>query len=189
MRGSKPLLSIVLPVKNEGANLMMICESISQQPYKDFFEVVLVDDSDPQYEVYVSRCFDLLARAGVKVKRLRGSGAGVGDAMFIGLKASEVEHVLFLDTNNILTHNFMASIINHLKEGAFVSFLSKSIISCRIPALLSMLTPDGMDSRILDRILFTKYRRYVKADEGKNTHTSHGNSRNRYTGHRCGNYT
>jgi len=114
---------------------MMICESISQQPYKDFFEVVLVDDSDPQYERYVSKCFDLLSRAGVKVKKLRGSGAGVGDAMFIGLKASKGKYVFFLDADNILTHNFMASVINYLKEGAFVSFLSRSVISRRIPAL------------------------------------------------------
>ena len=64
------------------------------------------------------------------MKRLRGSGAGVGDAMFIGLKASEGKYVFFLDADNILTHNFMANVINHLK-----SFFSKSVISRKIPAL------------------------------------------------------
>ena len=131
----KPLISIVLPVRNEGDNLVMVCRSISQQVYKDLFEVVLVDDSVPQYEEYVSQCLEVLNKAGIRAKWLRGSGTGVGDAMLIGLKASEANYVFFLDSDNVLTSNFMSSIVSHLKEGAFVSFLSKSATSRGILAL------------------------------------------------------
>lgn len=135
MRNLKTLLSIVLPVRNENLNLIMVCESISRQQYKDFFEIILVDDSDLQYEEYVSKCIEALSKVGIRVKYLRGSGTGVGDAMLIGLKASKGVYVFFLDADNMLIQNFMSSIINYLKRGAFVSFLSKSVFSREIPSL------------------------------------------------------
>lgn len=119
-----PLLSIVLPVRNEGENLEMVCRNILQQKYRDLFEVVIIDDSDPQYRNHVSKCLNFLKEANVKTKYISGNKRGVGDAMLAGLKACEGVYVFFLDADNVLSENFMNSVIPHLMDKRFVSFYS-----------------------------------------------------------------
>lgn len=122
------LFSIVLPVKNEGQNLIELCESIARQCCKEYFEVVIVDDSDPGYEEYVTRCINTMKGVGVNVKLLRGERQGVGVAMYKGLMIANGTHILFLDADNILKGDFMLKVIPLLTKGSFVSVLSKSII-------------------------------------------------------------
>jgi glycosyltransferase involved in cell wall biosynthesis len=129
------LISIVIPTKNEGDNLKALCESLLKQIHKTFFEVVIIDDSDPGHEEYVKTCVYALRDAGVKVSYLRGDGKGVGSAMLKGLEASEGIYIFFLDADNILEEDFMSEVMPQIMKGAFVSLLSKSIISKGIAGL------------------------------------------------------
>jgi glycosyltransferase involved in cell wall biosynthesis len=122
------LFSIIVPVKNEGRNLIELCESIARQCCKEYFEVVIVDDSDPEYEEYVTRCINTMKGVGVNVKLLRGERQGVGVAMYKGLMIANGTHILFLDADNILRGDFMLKVIPLLTKGSFVSVLLKSII-------------------------------------------------------------
>lgn len=122
------LFSIIVPVKNEGRNLIELCESIARQHCKEYFEVVIVDDSDPEYEEYVTRCINTMKGVGVNVKLLRGERQGVGVAMYKGLMIANGTHILFLDADNILRGDFMLKVIPLLTKGSFVSVLLKSII-------------------------------------------------------------
>lgn len=122
------LLSIIIPVKNEGTNLIELCKSIVRQCCKEHFEVVIVDDSDPKYEEYVAKCFDTMRNAGVNVRLLRGGQQGVGVAMYRGLVATNSVYVLFLDADNILRENFMLKTVPLLEKSSFVSMLSKGVI-------------------------------------------------------------
>ena len=108
-------LSLIIPVKNEENNLVHLCQSLSVQEFKDSFEVIIVDDSDFNHARYVDSCIDILRGSGVRVKYLRGSGDGVGSAMFKGLSASGGRYVYFLDTNNVLCKDFMPKVIPWLK--------------------------------------------------------------------------
>jgi glycosyltransferase involved in cell wall biosynthesis len=105
------LLSIVIPVKNEGKNLIEFCGSIARQCCREYFEVVIVDDSDPEYEEYVTRCINTMKGVGVNVKLLRGERRGVGVAMYKGLMIANGMYVLFLDADNISREVFMSKII------------------------------------------------------------------------------
>jgi len=122
------VLSLIIPVKNEGSNLIHLCQSLSVQEFKDSFEVVIVDDSDFDHAKYVDSCVDILRGREVRVKYLRGSGDGVGSAMFRGLSASGGRYVYFLDADNILRKDFMVKVIPRLKEDVAVSFLSRGVI-------------------------------------------------------------
>ena len=126
------VLSLILPIKNEESNLIHLCQSTSVQAFKDCFEVVIVDDSDLNHAKYVDSCIDILSRSEVRVKYLRGSGDGVGSAMFRGLSASGGRYVYFLDADNIFRKDFIAKVISWLKEDVAISFLSGGVILKRI---------------------------------------------------------
>jgi len=118
------LLSIIVPVKNEGENLIKVCKSIARQCCKEYFEVVIVDDSDPEYEEYATRCINTMKGDGVNVKLLRGEQQGVGVAMHKGLMIANGTYILFLDADNVLREDFMLKIIPLLTKGSSVSVLS-----------------------------------------------------------------
>ena len=80
------LLSIILPVRNETYNLLEVCKSISVQNFKEVFEVIIVDDSDPEYEVFVQKCVEVLRSSNIDVVWVKGSKKGVGIAMLSGLE-------------------------------------------------------------------------------------------------------
>jgi glycosyltransferase involved in cell wall biosynthesis len=122
------ILSIIVPIKNEGKILIEFCGSIARQCCKEYFEVVIVDDSDPGYEEYVTKCINIMKSVGVNVKLLRGERQGVGVAMYKGLMIANGKYTLFLDADNILREDFMLKIIPLLTKGSFISALSKSII-------------------------------------------------------------
>jgi len=122
------LLSIIIPVKNEGENLIRLCESVARQCCKEYFDVVIVNDSDPGYEKYVTRCINIMKDVGVDVKLLRGERQGVGIAMYKGLMVANGTYILFLDADDILREDFMSKIIPLLTKGSFVSVLSKGVI-------------------------------------------------------------
>lgn len=66
------LLPVIIPVKNEGENLIRVCESITRQCYKEYFEVVIVDNSDPEYEEYITKRINVMKSAEVNVELLHG---------------------------------------------------------------------------------------------------------------------
>ncbi len=102
------VVSLILSVKSEEINLIHLCQSISVQVFKNYFEVIIVDDSDFKHAKYVDSCIDILRGSEVRVKYLRESGDGVGSAMFRGLSAGDGRYVYFLDTDNILCKDFIA---------------------------------------------------------------------------------
>jgi Glycosyltransferases, probably involved in cell wall biogenesis len=121
------ILTIVIPTKNEGVNLKILCESLSRQSFKELFEVIIVDDSDPHYEKLVTSCISVLEDAGVKVRYLKGCGKGVGAAMLKGLEASNGRYVLFLDADNVLEENFMLEVMPLLVRGMLYPFFQEAL--------------------------------------------------------------
>ncbi|MEM0240949.1 MAG: glycosyltransferase [Candidatus Nezhaarchaeales archaeon] len=127
---SKILLSIVLPVRNEHM-LMNLCNALSEQDHKDLFQVVIVDESDPEYRGVTVRCYEDLQRSGVNAKLiLNTERRGVGFSMVQGLLNAEGDYVFFLDADNKPVKSFIKRVIEEIlimrdqKETIALSFLS-----------------------------------------------------------------
>ncbi|MEM3688198.1 glycosyltransferase family 2 protein [Saccharolobus sp.] len=127
---SKILLSIVLPVRNEH-RLMNLCSALSEQDHKDFFQVIIVDESDPEYRGVTVRCYEDLQRSGVNAKLiLNAERRGVGFSMVQGLLNAEGDYVFFLDADNKPVKSFIKRVIEEIliignqKETIALSFLN-----------------------------------------------------------------
>ncbi|MEM4489117.1 MAG: glycosyltransferase [Desulfurococcaceae archaeon] len=127
---SKILLSIVLPVRNEHM-LMNLCSALSEQDHKDLFQVVIVDESDPEYRGVTVRCYEDLQRSGVNAKLiLNTERRGVGFSMVQGLLNAEGDYVFFLDADNKPVKSFIRRVIEEIlimrdqKGTIALSFLS-----------------------------------------------------------------
>jgi len=127
---SKILLSIVLPVRNEHM-LMSLCNALSEQDHKDLFQVIIVDESNPEYRGVTVRCYEDLQRSGVNAKLiLNTERRGVGFSMVQGLLNAEGDYVFFLDADNKPVKSFIRRVIEEIlimrdqKETIALSFLS-----------------------------------------------------------------
>lgn len=125
------LLSIVIPTRNE-SNLANLCSALIKQKYKKLFEVVIIDESDPNYRDMVIECIEDLKRGGVNVKSVfNEKRRGVGYSMIQGLLEASGEFILFLDADNEPHISLIEKLINEImpsrdnaKEFIAVSFLS-----------------------------------------------------------------
>ncbi|MEM4005822.1 MAG: glycosyltransferase family 2 protein, partial [Desulfurococcaceae archaeon] len=111
---SKILLSIVLPVRNE-PRLMDLCSALSEQDHKDLFQVIIVDESDPDYREITMKCYEELQKSGVNAKLiLNAERHGVGFSMVQGLLNAEGDYVFFLDADNKPDKSFIKRIVEEI---------------------------------------------------------------------------
>ncbi|MEM0080141.1 MAG: glycosyltransferase family 2 protein [Nitrososphaerota archaeon] len=120
----------MLPVRNEH-RLMNLCSALSEQDHKDLFQVIIVDESDPDYRGITVRCYEDLQRSGVNAKLiLNTERRGVGFSMVQGLLNAEGDYVFFLDADNKPVKSFIRRVIEEIlimrdqKETIALSFLS-----------------------------------------------------------------
>lgn len=127
-----PIMSFVLPTKNEGERLPRCLESLRAQT-DNRFEVIVVDDSTDS----TVRLLDEL-RADSHFVVLRSMFPGVGRATGEGIQRSSGRLITLLDAENRLTANCVETIAN-IAEGGYawitgseLNVLSCSSLSCRI---------------------------------------------------------
>lgn len=98
-------VSIVLPVRNEAANLPQLFANLPA-----VYEVIVVDGNSVDGTIEVARRLDPSARV------LRQTGRGKGDAMRVGLNAAKGDVVVFIDADGSNTpaeiERFVLALVN-----------------------------------------------------------------------------
>ncbi|MEL9989894.1 MAG: glycosyltransferase family 2 protein [Thermoproteus sp.] len=127
------LISLVIPIRNESNEVIStLCQSLKMQKFKDLYEVIIVDESDDEHLIYILSCIDALQKERIHVKFLHKSFQGVGHATLEGLKLANGMYVIFLDSDNLISTDFIETLVNTLRKEkdlnilAFVSFLSRT---------------------------------------------------------------
>ena len=101
----KPELSIIIPTLNEEKYLPELLESIKKQSYKDY-EIIVADGNSSDGTQVIAK------KQGCKV--VKGVGhPSVGRNN--GAKAASGRYFLFLDSDVILTENFLSDLLRNVK--------------------------------------------------------------------------
>ena len=120
-----PLISVILSYYNEVRFIAEAVESAKSQTYKNI-EVIVVDDGSTEQAHQ-----HLLTNAGIKV--IRQANGGVSSARNRGLSESHGDYIIFLDHDDRLMPNAVASHLEALKKkpGAGLIFAARRDIDER----------------------------------------------------------
>lgn len=108
-----PLVSVVMPVYNVENYIEDSIKSVLRQTYKQL-ELIVVDDGSKDNSI--NKAKRLLETSGIRYEIISQKNSGQGAARNAGLKVSNGEWVIFLDSDDMLSDNgieHMVSVISH----------------------------------------------------------------------------
>ena len=116
------LVSVVIPFYNSEKYLLNTLISVYNQTYKNI-EVILINDGSEDDSDRIARTF---IRANDKY--IIKENTGISDSRNLGIKASEGTYILFLDSDDILSNDFIEKRVNLLDKNPDLSFCCSNII-------------------------------------------------------------
>ena len=123
---SLPEFSFIMPTFNRAHCICAAIDSVLAQTYPRL-ELIIVDDGSTDGTLSL---LDSKYSAELKAKKIiivKGAHGGVCKARNLGLKAASKEWIAYIDTDNTISPNFLASYVQMIKENpAARSFYSKA---------------------------------------------------------------
>ena len=109
MKTTTPQVSIIIPAYNEEKHIGKLLDSIMKMDYpQKNLEIIVIDDgSTDRTPVIVSR---------YPVKVIKGPHRGVGVARNIGWRSANHDIILFLDSDLVVSKNFLKEMIKAFKK-------------------------------------------------------------------------
>ncbi|MBF0268031.1 MAG: glycosyltransferase family 2 protein [Alphaproteobacteria bacterium] len=114
---SEPVVSIVIPCYNGGADLPETLASLERQTFKDF-EVILVDDGSTD-----AKTLAYLQSLPRHIRQIRQDNKGLPSARNHGMRAARGTYLLPLDCDDCLEPSFLADGLNALQNHPDVGFV------------------------------------------------------------------
>lgn len=112
-----PRLSIIIPAYNAEAYLQRCLDSIFSQEYRDF-EVIVIDDGSTDGTPTLLERYPL-------VKIIRQENQGMSTARNRGIDEAKGEYILFVDSDDLLTENALATLAPELTGEDIIGFNAK----------------------------------------------------------------
>lgn len=109
---SHPLVSIIVPVYNVKQHLEYCVKSIIEQSYKNT-ELILIDDGSNDGS---SELCDLIKNKYSKIKVIHKINGGVSSARNMGLDISTGEYLVFIDSDDTISKNYIECFVNSSKN-------------------------------------------------------------------------
>lgn len=110
MNKYKYKVSVIMPVYGVKDYIELSVESICIQEFRDF-ELILVDDESPDNSISLAE--HILSDYGnVKYKVISQKNKGLPGARNAGIKAAEGKYICYIDSDDIVTPDFLLSLYN-----------------------------------------------------------------------------
>lgn len=108
-----PLVSIIIPAKNEGENVRNTVTSALQSKTDYPFEIVIVDDGSTDH------CCQLVAPSvdGNRVKLITTTGIGAAPARNLGAEHAKGDYLIFCDAHLSFEHYWIDRILELIRSG------------------------------------------------------------------------
>ena len=106
------LISVIIPIYNQEKNLKRCLDSVVEQTYKNL-EVILIDDgsTDGSFEI----CRDYSVRYGWTAFHI--ANGGVSNARNTGLDNASGKYVMFIDSDDYVSENYIEALYDVVKNG------------------------------------------------------------------------
>jgi glycosyltransferase involved in cell wall biosynthesis len=109
---NKPLVSIIMPVKNEGENIKNTIESAFSVKTDCDFEIVVVDDDSQD-----GCCSFLDEHKNEKIKKIKTEGLGAANARNAGADHAEGDIFIFCDAHIFFEDDWIERLIEPIQKG------------------------------------------------------------------------
>ncbi len=106
-----PILSIIIPVYNVEKYISKCLNSILKQ--EGDYEIIVVDDGSPDYSGLIC---DEIAMSDARVNVYHKENGGVSTARNFGLSVARGKFVTFVDSDDYVSSNYIASIMEYIKH-------------------------------------------------------------------------
>ena len=104
----RPLISVLVPGKNEGKHIPKLADSLSHQTYKNF-ELVVVDDGSDDNTAFVCRELELQGKIQCFIRNeVRGGKASAANTAF---RYSKGKYIVHIDADSHLAPNAIETIL------------------------------------------------------------------------------
>lgn len=122
---TKPLVSIVMPIYRVEEYIEKSVKSVIAQTYKNI-ELILVDDGSPDKSVEIAE--RVLKEHSFPYKLIRQENGGIGEARNTGIRNSNGEWVLFLDSDDIILNNAIEKLLGATRDVTDLAFCGFKVI-------------------------------------------------------------
>jgi glycosyltransferase involved in cell wall biosynthesis len=109
----KAVISVVIPCFNAGEFLPDALESVNRQTYMGKFNIVIVDDGSTDKTTHT--LLKQLEQQDQKIKVIYQENKGPAAARNTGVRASDAEYLLFLDSDNKIRPDYMTKALKILE--------------------------------------------------------------------------
>ena len=122
------MISVIIPVYNQGEKLRGCLDSLLAQTFKDF-EVIVVNDGSTDKSGEISNLFgDKFKQAEIDYKIIEQENKGAPRARNRGWQDSRGDYLFFCDADVVLDKNCFAEMINALKNNPDAAFAYSSFM-------------------------------------------------------------
>jgi glycosyltransferase EpsJ len=105
-----PLVSIIIPVYNTGAEAKTLTEKLLKDKYKEI-EVILIDDGSKDDSLSI-----LQSIKSEKVRVLTKKNGGASSARNLGIRDSKGDYLLFIDSDDDVRADFITSLVHEIEK-------------------------------------------------------------------------
>lgn len=120
-----PLVSVIMPVYNVEKYIENSVKSVLRQTYKPL-ELIVVDDGSQDNSI--NKAKKLLETSRLRYEIINQKNSGQGAARNVGLKASNGEWVIFLDSDDMLSDNGIEHMVSAISKNIDMIFCDENSI-------------------------------------------------------------
>lgn len=124
------MISVIVPVYNVEKYIINCIESIINQDYKDF-ELILVNDGSTDNSEKIIK--DYLKDKNINWQLINKENGGQSSARNAGLKASKGDYISFIDSDDVISKDFLSTLLNNLTDDVDFSFCNYEFVKKQIP--------------------------------------------------------
>jgi len=126
------MISVVVSLYNVEKYIAGCLSSIVQQTFRDF-ELILVDDGSTDNSVSVAQ--EYLKKTGTDYRLILKKNGGQSSARNAGLRESKGDFVVFIDSDDVVSKDFLEILINAFEDNTDFTFCNYEFVKTQDPPI------------------------------------------------------